>query len=381
MTDKKLISTITKYLNNEANHDDLTKLDFWLRNEENLGTFKNFIKTEYLINLSMGEFDFDEITEQIKQKKKTISGKQRILRLSGYAAAAVLCMVLATGFYLYNEKDNTRATQINASNQLIEPGSTHAILTLENGSQVQLNETQAFQNGYSKSDGKSLIYSKNKVKEATAYNYMTVPRGGQYQVQLSDGTKVWLNSDSKLKYPTQFVKGETREVELIYGEAYFDVSESYKNDGVKFKVKTGVQNVEVLGTEFNIRAYDTSILTTLVKGLVEVSNAFTTRDLVPGQQSNSDVKTDALSVYEVDVSTQIAWKNGIFLFKRERLESIMEKLGRWYEIDVVFEDESKKELEFSGKLNMSENISGLLQIIENTGDVSFQQKDKIIYIN
>ncbi len=384
MSDKKIISTIAKYLNNEANYDDLTKLNFWLHKIENQNLFKSFVKTEYLINLSMSEFDFNKITNQIKEKKKIISRKQRVLKFSKYAAAAVVLAVISATSYFYYSANSMENTTINASNQFIfiSPGSNKAVLTLENGNQVELDEEKKFQNGYSKSNGKSIVYNNTKIKEATVYNYITVPRGGQFQLQLSDGTKVWMNSDSKLKYPTQFQKGEIREVELVYGEVYFDVSESYKNEGAKFKVKTGIQDVEVLGTEFNIRAYidDDKVLTTLVEGKVKVLNAFTSRYLTPGQQSNSNIKTDALSVYNVDVATQIAWRNGVFLFKRERLESIMEKLARWYQFDVVFEDEAKKQLKFSGKLKMSDNISQLLNIIEDTGGVSFQQKNNAIHI-
>ncbi|WP_346880933.1 FecR family protein [uncultured Algibacter sp.] len=384
MNDKKIISTIAKYLNNEANYDDLTKLNFWLHKIENQNLFKSFVKTEYLINLSMSEFDFNKITNQIKEKKKIISRKQRVLKFSKYAAAAVVLAVISATSYFYYSANSMENTTINASNQFIfiSPGSNKAVLTLENGNQVELDEEKKFQNGYSKSNGKSIVYNNTKIKEATVYNYITVPRGGQFQLQLSDGTKVWMNSDSKLKYPTQFQKGEIREVELVYGEVYFDVSESYKNEGAKFKVKTGIQDVEVLGTEFNIQAYtdDDKVLTTLVEGKVKVFNAFTSRYLTPGQQSNSNIKTDALSVYSVDVATQIAWRNGVFLFKRERLESIMEKLARWYQFDIVFEDEAKKQLKFSGKLKMSDNISQLLNIIEDTGGVSFQQKNNAIHI-
>src|SRR5690606_33390781 len=147
--------------------------------------------------------------------------------------------------------------------------------------------------------------------------YLTIPRGGQFNVVLSDGTEVWLNSDTQLKYPVNFVEGQDREVELVFGEAYFDVSPSTEHGGSKFKVMNNAQEVEVLGTEFNIKAYrdDINVYTTLVEGKVVVGNGDLKQYLTPNQLSHLNLENNSIKVRVVDVNVETSWKKGIFTFK------------------------------------------------------------------
>ena len=166
------------------------------------------------------------------------------------------------------------ATPILNKEDIITTGSDKAVLTLEDGSNIELEKGKAFKTNVVNSNGEKLVYNKTNQTKIT-YNYLTIPRGGQYFVKLSDGTEVWLNSESQLKFPVAFIKGQTREVTLVYGEAYFAVSPSTNHNGATFKVMNQGQEVEVLGTEFNIKAYkdEINIYTTLVEGKVTVSNA------------------------------------------------------------------------------------------------------------
>lgn len=340
---------------------------------------------------------FDNVSANLKNGAKTVDIEKGWLKLNEklnkkpvqstyrkYAAVAAVILFMTSSVLWYIKKDTAiMENAIVTTKATIEPGIDTAILTLENGKQVELYKNKGYSKDGVSSNGNSIVYkeSRNSTNELT-YNYLTIPRGGRFFIQLADSTKVWLNSESKLKYPVNFIKGKARQVELVYGEAYFDVSSSKYHNDSQFIVKTKTQEIVVMGTEFNIRAYegDYSIFTTLVEGKVKVSNDLLQEALEPGQQSQLNIKTDMIVLNEVDVSREIAWKNGIFLFKAEKLGNIMKKLSRWYNIDVVFEEHAKRDIVFSGKLRRQESIEGLLQNFEDTGDVSFSIENKKIII-
>src|SRR6218665_2237602 len=190
-----------------------------------------------------------------------------------YAAAAAVLVLGSTIYFSKSHLNEKQPNKVVVTKSVITPGTDKAILVLANGQQVALGKGSVYNGTGVHSNGTEIIYKDNQSgKEAVAYNYLTIPRGGQFFIKLADGTKVWLNSESKLKFPVSFVDGEPRQVELVYGEAYFDVSPSTAHKGSHFNVITQNQNVEVLGTEFNIKAYqDTpTIYTTLVEGKVHL---------------------------------------------------------------------------------------------------------------
>ena len=188
-----------------------------------------------------------------------------------YAVAASLVFFFGISFFFIREGVNSEKSVVNNS---ILIGTDKATLTLGDGSNVVLRKGGDFQSEVVKSSGKELIYNKSSTKEVpeVIYNYLTIPRGGQFNVTLSDGSRIWLNSDSQLKYPEQFEEGETRKVELIYGEAYFEISPSSDHNGAPFTVFSNKQEITVMGTQFNLKAYDDddNIYTTLVEGKVKV---------------------------------------------------------------------------------------------------------------
>lgn len=207
-----------------------------------------------------------------------------------------------------------------------------------------------------------------KIQKKIVYNYLTIPRGGQFQLKLSDGTEVWLNSETQLKYPVTFIEGETRQVELVYGEAYFEVSPSTNHNGAKFKVRTLMQEVEVLGTEFNIKAYkeETNIYTTLVEGKVVIVNGFDNQYLIPNQQSNLNLKNNTITIRSVDAYSETSWKKGLFSFKSTPLKEIMKVLSRWYDVNVVFSNPEIENIKFNGVLSKNQTIKEILTTIKNT---------------
>tara|TARA_R110002033_G_scaffold171186_1_gene217528 strand:- start:917 stop:2041 length:1125 start_codon:yes stop_codon:yes gene_type:complete len=284
-----------------------------------------------------------------------------------YKYATVASVVIILGLTVFF--NNTNETEIEAPiivDTVVVPGTDKATLTLEDGSQVSLEDEIAFSNKNLKSNGKEIIYNLGNGEDEIKYNYLTIPRGGQYFIKLSDGTQVWLNSESQLKFPVNFIKGQTRKVELLYGEAYFDVTSSLENNGAKFVVIHKSQDVQVLGTEFNIKAYndETNVYTTLVEGKVQVDSQGKKQFLTPSQQLNLDVMSGNMIIARVDVESEISWKDGIFSFNGKPLKDIMKVISRWYDVDVAFESEELKELTFVGVLGKDQNLTKILETIK-----------------
>ena len=297
-----------------------------------------------------------------------------------YAAAASIILMISLTIFL-NKGDNTIEfpDPIIVNNQ-IETGTDKATLTLESGEELSLVKGGSFQTQNATSNGEEIIYNKATSKDI-AYNYLTIPRGGQFEISLADGTRVWLNSESQLKYPIAFTDGQTRQVELVYGEAYFDVSPSTNHKGSTFKVLTGIQEIEVLGTEFNVKAYqdEDQIYTTLAEGKVSVTNDTKNTILKPSQQAI--VGVDKLDVKTVDVYNETAWRHGVFSFEHKPLKDIMKILSRWYDIDVTFENNNLEDIVFMGVLNKNQNVEDILTTIKNLKSInSFEIKGKNIIL-
>ena len=323
--------------------------------------------------------DWNKIQSNIAVTKKTYYWQ--------YAAAAIFIGFCTTLYVIKNSSLNNNVNESVIVNNQIVPGNSKAILTLETGEELELVEDVKFIAENVQSDGENIMYNNVSVSEVNsekiAYNFLTIPRGGKFQITLSDGTHVWLNSDSKLKYPIQFIEGETRVVELLYGEAYFDVSSSTLHKGSRFEVINKAQSVEVLGTEFNIKAYsnETTIYTTLVEGKVKVHSQEKTKNLVPNQQSKLNTETDVIHINQIDVYNEIAWKDGVFSFDDKSLKEIMIVLSRWYDIDVKFEDKSLETERFVGVLKKNYSIEKILTIFQKANIINgFEINNKSVII-
>ncbi|WP_242083160.1 FecR family protein [Aestuariivivens sediminis] len=357
--------------------------------------FSSDVKIEDLINKNSlnSAINKEKAWEAIEVKSKLAQRRpKRVFKLlyrswHKYAAAAVVVGILATTYFF---KDNLFITSVEkevsptiVNTNTIEPGTDKAVLTLEDGSQISLEKGNNLQTNNAISNGEEIVY-KNSDSELVelVYNHLTVPRGGQFVIELSDGTKVWLNSESQLKYPVNFIEGQAREVELVYGEAYFDVSPSSEHNGAKFKVLNKVQEVEVLGTEFNIKAYknETNVYTTLVEGKVAVNFESTQQYLKPNQQSNLNVKTKNIMVSDVDVYDEISWKEGVFSFDRKPLYEIVKVLSRWYDVEIIFKNTNLKTVKFNGILEKNQSIEEILSIMKSTSINNYVITDKTIIL-
>lgn len=379
----KIQTLIIKYLSKEADIDEIEQLDNWLIIKGNISVFNSYVQTDYFISIVMTRYNLENAKNKIHERIRLIEKRNKLERNKKYAFAASVIFLI--GISLINQFN------FNETKEPIIIGSDKAVLTLENGDQVILEKGKKFQNKTLNSNGKELSYSiKNKTannpsNQKIVYNFLTVPRGGQFSLNLEDGTKVLLNSDSKIKYPIKFIKGKKREVELLYGEAFFDVSSSQNNNGSEFIVSTKTQKINVIGTKFNIKAYneDEIITTTLVEGKVRVHNGENQILLSPNQQSKVYSKSTNIDVSNVDVLQQISWINGLFSFNDTSLESIMQTLSRWYDLKFIFKSANQKKFLFSGVLERTKSIEDILFIIEKTSslnEINFEIIDKVIIV-
>lgn len=356
---------------------------------EEVNVFDEKIKKRVLEDIKDGthlellkSIDTEKDWKSLKPKLK--GGRKKALFWL-YTIAASVIVVFGVGLFLINGNYMVTQKTTIITRSTIKVGTDKATLTLENGTHIVLGEGHDYVAENLSSNGHELIYTPTReAKVESAYNILTIPRGGQFFVKLSDGTQVWLNSESQLKYPVAFETGKTRNVELVYGEAYFDVSSSTGHQGAVFRVRSQSQSIEVLGTEFNVKAYkdEVNTYTTLVEGKVVVRVGEINKVLEPSQQSNLNHLDNTIQMTRVDVYNETAWKEGEFNFKRKPLKDIMKVLSRWYDMDVVFADKSLEDIGFIGAFKKNSAIEDVLLIIKNTGFVkgySFEGKTLTIY--
>lgn len=325
-------------------------------------------------NIASKQEAHDRIWERLVQSRRFYLPLKKNNKLLWAKIAAVLFLSCPV-FWLVTKRpkplprlssSTTRRTPV-----VIKPGSNKALLTLANGSRIVLNDAKngklTMQSGTQvvKAKGGLLIYKgQNKRPDlaSSAMNTITTPRGGQYQLVLEDGTKVWLNAASTLKFPPQFT-GQERKVEL-QGEAYFEV---HKNPQVPFVVKMASQEVLVLGTHFNINAYEEegSVKTSLLEGKVTISTAGKKAVLLPGQEAVNNLQ-GAIKVKQADVTASIAWKNGLFQFNNASIEEVMRQISRWYDVRVSYDGRLPVK-QFTGTVSRQVGMDEMLSMLRYTG--------------
>lgn len=374
---KDLEKIVERYVTGTANADEIRFVEeyynFLGQNNENSNPAEEIKEIE--------EANFKAIQAKIASSKKS-----KIKPLFKYISAAAVLAILFGGFYYFQVQDNSTlisVAQTQRKNLDILPGTNKATLTLADGSTVILDEHTSSdisdQNGIkiSKEKDGQLVYTivNNNLLNADkniAYNTISTPKGGQYQVILPDGTKVWLNAASSLKYPEAFV-GKQRLV-VLTGEAYFEVA---KNKSMPFRVQSQNQNVEVLGTHFNINSYldDNTVKTTLLEGSVMVSNLKFSKILKPGEQAISGIGAQASIKIAADIDTddETAWKNGLFQFNDSELKVILSQLERWYDVKIDYSDVPAKR--YNGMVSRKSKLSEVLKMLEKTGNIKFELEE------
>ncbi|MDB5148009.1 MAG: hypothetical protein JWQ57_2029 [Mucilaginibacter sp.] len=321
---------------------------------------------------------FEELQQKIAESSiiPLLTRKKRSIWKLAMAAASVIIVASAVAILFRQASKPAKSNTIAQKND-IRPGRNKAVLTLANGQKITLTDSIngpiAVQSNIkiAKTAKGQIVYELPKgvadTDLAPRYNTIEAPTGGQWEVILPDRSRVWLNAKSSLTYPTYFA-GNERKVQLK-GEAYFEIAHNAK---MPFKVSSREQTVEVLGTHFDIMAYDDDniIKTTLLEGSVKISSNGQSRILVPGEQAQvSDAGTKVTN--EIDLEDVVAWKNGYFKFN-DSLENVMRKISRWYNIEIKYANNVDPSLRFGGKISRYKNLSSALKIMELTGNIHFK---------
>lgn len=333
---------------------------------------------------------FNKLQENLAHEQ--VGPERRIGRrwLKPVTAAAALLLVVLCSWWVYRQVTGTVQhdrviAQVPTLVNDLTPGGDRAILTLSDGSRIELTEDR---NGVIGNEGSAtisqggnmLVYKALQQQQPSAmiaYNTMATPKGGQYQLHLADGTKVWLNSLSSIKFPTSFTAARERRI-TITGEAYLEVA---RDPSRPFHVEVNGMDVAVLGTKFNINAYqdEPQLTTTLVEGAVRLYYSGGMKTLAPGDQAR--VAGNAIKVEsDADIDQALAWKNGMFYLNGTNIQEIMRQVSRWYDAEIIYEDDAK-DMDFFGVISRRQNVSELLKVIEKTGVVHFEVTGKKIYVS
>ncbi len=379
-----------KYLDNQCSPQEVQELLQHFNAENNDLLLRSLIADQLEV-VSESEDQWKAATEQVYMsiKKQIVDEKAKVVpffRKTWFrVTAAAVLLVGAFVIYKPGKKNNEGQTEkINTVKQDIAPGGNKAVLTLADGSQIVL-DTAA--NGNLASQGNTklikldgqLAYNTTGSTTEVLYNTITTPKGGQYQLVLADGSKVWLNAASSLRFPASFA-GSERKVELT-GEGYFEVA---KNTAMPFKVNVaGKGEVEVLGTHFNINSYpdEATINTTLLEGSVKVIGLMTkdSRMIAPGQQAQLAANGQINIKKQVDINEIMAWKDGKFQFGESAdIATIMRQIGRWYDVEVEYKGIVTEHI--GGTISRNVNVSKVLEMLEMTGTVNFRVNGKKVTV-
>ncbi len=388
-----------KYISNKLTSDEYSK--FWkLMNEDTDEVLTN-AELEKLWNDNKANNDiqtnttFSKVNEYLLDNQDNSVEKPALKRKIGIlkslwkyrsVAAVIVMITISSILFFYNKNDNQKIVQTNKTVQPkhdLLPGVNKAVLKLADGSSIILDSTGkgviANQGNVKiiKNQNGQLVYTVDGVvSNSILYNTLEIPRGGQYKIVLPDGSNVWLNAASKLKYPVQFV-GSERRVE-VSGEAYFEIA---KNPLKPFKVQLEKMEVEVLGTHFNIKAYtdEDIIKTTLLEGKVKINTNSKTIQLIPGQQAQLKTSGNLKVLDNVDLEETVAWKEGNFHFENSDIYDVMNQISRWYDVDVVVKRPIKKQ--FIGNISRNVKLSQVLSMLEQTGEIKFSFEGKKVIVN
>jgi hypothetical protein len=383
------------YLHQNCSENEEAELMNLLANAENKIQFQKLI--DEVIEKTGTEVQMpDQVAASILKsiigsdlKNEATSKNKNVFAITWVKVAAAACIVLfitsfAYWFFQHPAKDKLIATAVapHAKQTSIKPGGNHAVLTMADGSTIVLDSVQngniVSGNSKIKKQGALLVYDGSKpLKEGTVvlYNTLSTPRGGQYQLVLPDGSKVWLNASSSIHFPTAFI-GNARNVTLT-GEAYFEIT---KNKAKPFHVNVNGMQVEVLGTHFNVNAYDDegAIKTSLLEGSVKIKKGNVSGLLKPGQQGVLNRNGNNLEIKTADMNEVIAWKNGLFQFNGADIKTIMREIGRWYDVEIEYAGKVP-DRRFEGKISRDAQLSDVLKILE-LSNVKFSVQGKKIVV-
>lgn len=385
--DENIIQLIQLYLVSDLSGGEKRLLETWLQQDP---SHKELFDRVCMNGDVARDFEaFEKIDKDIAWKHVSRMGgikptaKSKGMHWYRWVAAVMLpLMIVAVGYYIVNDSGKSQRTKYKVAE--IQPGKSKAILRLDNNRVIELAgedevRLEVAKGVAVKNNASGVVYPEQVAnKGETVYNVLEVPRGGEYTITLSDGTMVYLNSGSELRYPVAF-NSDVREV-FLSGEGFFEV---IKDTARPFLVVTDDLKIKVYGTSFNVNTYNlANIQTVLVEGKIGIQekNSDVEFAVEPGQLALYDREKGTMEIRDVDVLSYVAWKNQEFVFDGKSLEDIMNTLSLWYDVDVFFQTASLKQLHFTGHLGRYEDISHILDAISGVTQVKFSVKGRTIIV-
>ena len=375
---------IQKSLKGKLSESEERQLSGWRKvSDENERAFQRMISEDfYTIGMEKLEmYDSRVAYGRFLQKKYQQRRKRRLLINMARVAAVALPFVIALVLYVGLNREEEQMVRPSLASNIL-PGTSKAVLTLANGQMIPLGKeatdsTIITDGTQISASGSGVTYASGVESESVVYNKLEIPRGGEFCLTLSDGTRVWLNSETSIQYPVAFGAKERRV--FVNGEAYFEVAKDAKKP---FTVQFMSSSVTVLGTSFNIRAYpeEKRSQTTLAEGSVRIYSPGSSMLLKPGEQAEVSALSGEMVKQEVEVKNFTSWKDGRFVFEQQPLEDIMRTLERWYDIRVIFKDEGAKRISLSGNMKRYGDFSQVMKMLQMTGDVRFELHGNDVYI-
>jgi ferric-dicitrate binding protein FerR (iron transport regulator) len=374
----EIADLIYKHFKGTLTPEEKLLLDDWLAADDRNKALMDSFENPELLADDIAFFDAIDVKSDwtiVAKRAGYKHNKRRIIAWSLSIAASVLLIVALT--WKQPAKKEIVIAKAATKSVIIQPGSNKAVLQLASGQTVTLGDqadTITEQNGTSIRQRQGQLVYNGGDETKIQYNMLTTPRGGQYQLVLEDGTAVWLNASSSLKFPVKFI-GKERVVELS-GEGYFEVA---KNK-LPFLVKVNGMEVAVLGTHFNVMAYEGITKTTLTEGAVKIRLKDNRNwQLVPGQQATVN-ESNEVKIGVTDVDKALAWKNGIFYFKDDELADIMEQVGRWYDVDIKIKG-SIPAKRISGNIRRQANLPQVLDMLNFVSNAKFNIEGRTVYVS
>lgn len=361
--------------NNSISEEEGKNLSDWRNcSERNKLLYKRLLDDSVNTDAIQRKFEGYDYDKYYKECCKEIDKSRKNKSIEILKWVALIAIPLTVFSFLYFRDSETKVYQAMAD---IRPGTSSAVLILSDGEKVTLGDKNAgdlIVKDNIKVESDTLKYE-NVTTEKIVYNTIIIPRGGEFVLKLSDGTKIWLNAESELKYPVSFTGNERRV--YLKGEAFFDVT---KNEKSPFKVVTNDHIISVLGTEFSIRAYSDEkyITTTLESGKVSIDAGNRHAELLPGQQSN--VSNSEMSVKNVNTQLYTAWRNNKYVFDNQSLREILHTLSRWYDMDVNYDKYDLGNIRFTGELMKYTNVVDFLEKLETLEKVRFNINGKNVIV-
>lgn len=375
---------VGKYLASDLTEEERTYLDEWIAvSERRQKWFLRVTNQECIIKkrADVQLVDVERGWGALQKKRATRCGRRLWIRWCRYAAVLMLPLIVCTIVYRHYNSTGERQQEVYG----ISAGVSRAFLVMDDGTTIPVEQRNMV---FEEKDGTKIDLKEEHItyeltgecsEDSLIYNELVVPRGGEFSLTLSDGTVVFLNADSRLRYPVKF-SDANRTVELK-GEGYFHVM---RNEKVPFVVRASGVDITVLGTEFNVSNYqeNSAVQATLITGVVKVTREGheDSRVLRPGEQAIFNKKNQEIAVKEVDVSYVVAWKEGRLRFRDRPLGEIMDFIARWYDVEVVYEDEEVRNYLFGCNFNRHETVYPLLELFQSTGTVRFEVVEKKIIV-